>query len=83
MNNRNSDTQEMQQRHLELHQAETRMAICPTCGVHSPFRFHGEQVWPEKVAKAAGFPERVSLWQCVACETTLLEPGLKFDDDQD
>jgi hypothetical protein len=72
------DTQEM--RSLQFAVAETRTAVCPTCGDQSDFSLCGIQEWPVQVAEKAGLPTTMSVWSCTACETTLLEPNLHFDD---
>lgn len=77
MNSDKVDTKEMKRIHFQV--PPTRTATCPTCGKHSTFTFHGEQRWPEKVAKAMNLPEVIVVWQCDTCDTTLLEPNLNFD----
>ena len=72
------DTQETNK--LQFTVAESRSAVCPTCGNHSEFVLCGVQTWPLKVAQAAGLPEVISVWQCLTCDTTLLEPNLNFDE---
>ena len=71
------DTQEM--KNLKLTESKTQTALCPTCGDHSEFTLCGIQEWPQRVAEAAGLPRIMSVWQCQSCDTTLLEPNLKFD----
>jgi hypothetical protein len=72
------DTQDMKR--LQFTVAETRTAVCPTCGDSSQFTLCGIQEWPPRVAEAAGMPTTMSVWSCDSCETTLLEANLHFDD---
>ena len=72
------DTQEIQR--LQFTAVETRTAVCPACGNQTELSLCGVQEWPARVAEAAGLPTTMSVWNCTACETTLLEPNLHFDD---
>ena len=54
-----------------------RTAFCANCNDVRRFVYVGEQHWPEQVAKVAGLPRVVQLWQCCGCNTTVtrcLEP---------
>ena len=53
--------------------------ICPSCNREASFDLVGIQRWPEKVAKATGFPVIQTVWQCRKCDTTLMEASLKLD----
>ncbi len=52
---------------------------CPSCGEKASFDLVGIQHWPEKVAKATGFPAIQTVWQCRNCDTTLMEASLKLN----
>ena len=78
MMNKHIDTQEMAQ--LEFTVADTRTAVCPTCGDHSVFTLAGTQTWPPRIAEAAGLPPVMNAWHCETCGTTLLEPNINFDE---
>jgi hypothetical protein len=52
-------------------------ASCPSCGKEAKFHYIGEQKWPVRIARAAGFPPILKLWLCSQCESTISEPSLK------
>ncbi|MCU0513293.1 MAG: hypothetical protein MUE40_12075, partial [Anaerolineae bacterium] len=52
---------------------ETIQTCCPSCGTHTAFTRIGIQQWPARVAAAAGLPERIAIYRCEACLTSLNE----------
>lgn len=53
-----------------------RLVTCPSCGTYTVFTYVGKQIWPERIAKAAGVPSTMRLWECSHCHTTLSETEL-------
>ena len=55
---------------------------CPSCGLHSEFTLLGIQTWPQAVAVRINSPQRVGLYECGSCQTsvnelTLLQQAVK------
>jgi hypothetical protein len=60
-------------------QNQQHHGTCPSCGAQTSFNLLGVQRWPERVAKAAGMPIEQTIWQCINCQTTLMERSLVLE----
>lgn len=58
----------------------TIRATCPSCQTDTDFVYQGTQHWPEHIAKKAGVPAKMTLWNCPNCRTTL--SNITLDDQQ-
>lgn len=56
------------------------VAICPSCGERTTFKYLGTQVWPEIIAKRLGIPERSELYLCDVCFSTISDRTLRKED---
>jgi hypothetical protein len=51
-------------------------ARCPSCNQISRFTYCGVQQWPPKVAEMLGLPQKIRLWICGNCQSTITETNL-------
>ncbi|MEL6309746.1 MAG: hypothetical protein AAFV98_05970 [Chloroflexota bacterium] len=61
----------------------THYGICPTCNNKTGFELIGVQTWPKPVAEKMGMPMEQTVWRCMACDTTLMEPSIEIIETKD
>lgn len=59
--------------------SEVVIAICPSCGERTTFKYLGTQIWPKEIAARLGIPERSELYLCDSCFSTISDRTLLKD----